>query len=462
MIDVKRVADSAVKAAPDSFARLERYVAFAPISSDPSAASRLVDLAQTLRADLEALGMSNARVLQVEAAHPCVAAEWMKAGPKAPTILVYGHFDVQPVAGEAWDSPPHAIVRKGNRLYGRGSADDMGGWLSHLVAIESYMREAGGLPCNLKLLLEGEEEIGSPNLERYMDQFPDAFASDAMVLTDCENPTTEIPGLTVSLRGLLEIEVALESAKSDVHSGLWGNVVPDPAVNLVALLARLVDDDGRLKLARQEIAKDWLASSHDVPMTEASIRVGARLLDGVEPLPNRGLSPAAWAWRQPAVTILSTTLPVPGTEKNAVRKAASAKLSLRIAPGQTSKELFDAVSAELSRDVPGGLSVKITSLSGAASSWDYKAEGPAFDAADRAYEAAWGRKPIRIGIGGSIPFVALFGKRFSRLPLVLNGVIDPETGAHGPNESMDVGVYTKTVAANVHLYDELARALAKA
>jgi cysteinylglycine-S-conjugate dipeptidase len=157
--------------------------------------------------------------------------------------------------------------------------------------------------------------------------------------------------------------------------------------------------------------------------------------------------------------VLSTTFPAPGSEKNAIRKSASAKLSLRIAPGQTSKELFDAVKAELSRDVPGSLAVSVTELPGAASSWDYVAKGPAFDAADRAYEAAWGRRPIRIGIGGSIPFVALFGERFSRLPLVLNGVIDPETGAHGPNESMHVGVYAKTVKANVHLYAELARAL---
>jgi acetylornithine deacetylase/succinyl-diaminopimelate desuccinylase-like protein len=461
MSGVNRVAQVASEAAPQSFERLARYLSFAPISSDPSAASRLQELAQTLRADLEAIGLSNARVLEVPKAHPCVAAEWNKAGPGAPTVLIYGHFDVQPVAGEAWDTPPHTIVQKGDRLYGRGSADDMGGWLSHLVAIEAYLKEEGKLPCNLKLLLEGEEEIGSPNLEKFMDAYPDAFESDAMVLTDCENPSVDIPGITVSLRGLLEIEVSVASAKSDVHSGLWGNVVPDPATTLVALLARLVDKDGRLALARRDVDPTWLKNSHDVPMTPDVIRSGARLLDGVNPLPERGLSPAAWAWRQPAVTILSTTFPAPGTEKNAIRKSASAKLSLRVAPGQTSQQLFDAVRAELERDVPGGLTVSLKSLGGAASSWDYVAEGPAFDAADRAYQAAWGRKPLRIGVGGSIPFVALFGKRFSRLPLVLNGVIDPETGAHGPNESMHIGVYTKTVTANVHLYAELAAALAK-
>lgn len=461
MVDVSRIALVAEGAAEASFARLGRYLAYAPISSEPEAKPRLMQLAEALRGDLAALGLSRARVLELPDALPCVAAEWMGAGPNAPTVLVYGHFDVQPVKGEAWSTEPHALVRKGARLYGRGSADDMGGWLSHLVAVEAWMKETGGLPCNLKILLEGEEEIGSPNLERFMDTHPDAFESDAMVLTDCENPSVDIPGLTVSLRGLLEVEVSVAGAHSDVHSGLWGNVAPDPATTLIALLARLVDEDGRLRLGRRAIDPAWLASSRDVPLTAEVVRTGAHLLDGVEALPDRGLTPAAWAWREPAVTVLSTTFPAPGTEKNAIRKSASVKLSLRIAPGQTSDELFAAVEAELRRDVPGGLAVTLTKLPGAAASWDYVAKGPAFDAADRAYEIAWGRAPLRVGLGGSIPFVALFGRRFAKLPLVLNGVIDPETGAHGPDESMHVGVYTKTVKANVHLYDELARALAK-
>jgi len=456
---VSNVAARAEAAARGSFARLGKYLAFAPISSDPTHADKVRALAEALVADLGAAGLQRARLLElpgVAGAHPCVAAEWLGAGPNKPTVLVYGHFDVQPVKGEAWDSPPHELVQKGDRLYGRGAADDMGGWLSHLIAIEAFFAETGALPCNVKLLLEGEEEIGSPNLAAYMDAHPDAFAADAMVLTDCENPSVDIPGLTVSLRGLLEIEVAVASAKSDVHSGLWGNVVPDSATTLVALIARLLDADGRLKVARQPVDPAWLASSKDVPLTPDVIRVGARLLEGVEPLPERGLTPAAWAWRQPAVTVLSTTFPAPGSEKNAIRKASSAKLSLRIAPGQNGGDLLAAVTAELTRDVPGGLAVTVTAQPAAASSWDYVARGPAFEAADRAYVKAWGRAPIRIGIGGSIPFVALFGERFSRLPLILNGVIDPETGAHGPNESMHIGVYVKTAVANVHLYDELA------
>lgn len=440
---------------PQALERLGNYVRYAPISSDPSRAESLAQLAQAIASDLTALGLERARVLTLEGAHPCVAAEWTKAGPAKPTILIYGHFDVQPVAGESWESAPHELVRRGDRVFARGSADDMGGWLSHFMAIEAWFAEASELPCNVKLLIEGEEEIGSPNLERYMDAFPEAFEADVMVLTDCENPSVDLPGLTVSLRGLLELEITLASASADVHSGLWGNVVPDPAMALVALLGRLVDADGRLAHGRRPVDPAWLESSRAVPLTPDVIRTGARLLPSSAPLPDRALSPAAWAWREPAVTILSTTLPVPGTEKNAIRKSASAKLSFRIAPGQTAEELMADVERVVTKDVPGHLKVQLTRLPGAASSWDYDARGPAFDAADRAYERAWGKKPIRIGIGGSIPFVALFGRRFSKLPLVLNGVIDPETGAHGPNESMHLGVFTKTMLANAFLYDEL-------
>ena len=212
-----------------------------------------------------------------------------------------------------------------------------------------------------------------------------------------------------------------------------------------------------MQLLRRTVDPTWLAASHDVPLTREVIRRGAHLLEGVEPLPDRGLSPAAWMWRQPAVTILSTTFPLPGSEKNAVRKKSSARLSVRLAPGQTKDEMVAALEATLTKDVPGGIHVKMTCHDGSSMSWDYETKGPAFDAADRAYEKAWGKKPIRVGVGGSIPFVALFGRKFVGLPLILNGVMDPETTAHGPNESMHLGVFRKAILANVHLLDELSK-----
>jgi cysteinylglycine-S-conjugate dipeptidase len=440
--------------------RLAGYLAHPAISSEPGHHADVVRLAGRIRDDLEQLGLTNARVLSLDGALPCVAAEYMQAGRDRPCVLIYGHLDLQPVKGEPWRTPPHTATEIDGRLYARGSGDDMGGWVGHLAAIEAWLTVAGRLPCNVKLLIEGEEEIGSPNLERFMDAYPDAFAADVMVLTDCENPSTEVPGLTVSLRGLLDLDVRCEALAADVHSGLWGNIAPDPATCLIKALARIIDDDGRLSVGRVEVSQSWRDGAATIPLTAETVRTGARPVPGVEPLPARGRSLAEWAWRQPAVTVLSSTFPPPGAEKNAIRAAASVRLSLRVAPGQQRSALKAEIERALTANAPGGTRITVTEQPAGAESWLYQPEGPAFAAADRAYTKAWGRPLVQVGIGGSIPFVALFGRRYGHLPLILNGVLDPESSIHGPNESMHLGLFAKAIGANVYLLDELGTALA--
>lgn len=449
------VAAHALACLPSTLDRLCGYLRIPAISCEPARHADVVRLCERVRADLTELGFV-AQVHRVEGALPLVAAEY-RVDPQLPTVLIYGHLDLQPVRGENWTHPPHDPVVRDGRLYARGAADDMGGWVSHLAALDAYLKITSSLPVNVKLVIEGEEEIGSPNLERYMDAFPDVFDADVMVLTDCENPSAEIPGLTVSLRGLLEVEVRCEALSADVHSGLWGNMVPDSGNALVVLLARLLDEEGRLKLGRRAVPAAEAEALWTVPVDARVVKEGGRLLADVHPLPNKERAPAEWLWRQPAVTVLSTTFPAPGDEKNAIRKAASAILSLRIAPGQTAAELFALVNAELSRQAPAGVRVTVTQRHGAGQSWLYRPQGPAFDAADRAYERAWGRPLLPVGIGGSIPFVALFGRRYSSLPLILNGVLDPQSGAHGPDESLHLGIFEKAILANVYLLDELSR-----
>ena len=452
---VEDVARYAASHFGETVQRLAGYLRYPAISCETEHEPDVRALAEQIRNDLARLGFDRARLCELPGALPLVAGERLRAGKDRPTVVVYGHLDLQPVRGESWDTNPHELVERDGRLYARGAADDMGGWVSHLAALQAWLEVAGELPINVKLVIESEEEIGSPNLERFMDAYPDVFESDVMVLTDCENPATDIPGLTTSLRGLYQVEITCAALRSDVHSGLWGNMVPDAGNALIRMLARLIDADTRLAIGRREVDPEWTAQSRDVPLDADVIRSGARLLDGIDPLPEHGRSPAEWLWRQPAITVLSTTFPRPVEHKNAIRAAASATLSIRLAPGQTRQEMRAVLESELLSDPPGGVRVQLRELEDGGDSWLYQPSGPAFDAADRAYEKAWGKKLLPIGIGGSIPFVAMFGRRFSNLPLILNGVMDPETGPHGPNESMAVDVFRKAILANVYLLDEL-------
>lgn len=454
-----QVAERARAQLETTIAELCSYLAVPAISCDEAHHGDVARLAARISADLNSLGFTS-HVRHLEGALPLVAAERRCQRAGAPTLLVYGHFDLQPVRGEAWTTPPHEGTRKstedGERLFARGAADDMGGWVSHLAALRAWLEVTGDLPLHLRLLLEGEEEIGSPNLERYMDAFPGDFAADVMVLTDCENPSIDLPGLTTSLRGLYEVDVVCDALTSDVHSGLWGNMTPDVSTALFRAVARLVDEHGRPVFARCTVSEEFERGARQIPLDADVIREGAHLLPGIEPLPDLGRPAAEWLWRQPALTVLSTTLPRPDAHKNALRASARASLSIRIPPGKTKEELRTELEELLLGEEPAGVRVSLLDRPGGAESWLYSPEGPAFAAADRAYVKAWGKPLVQIGIGGSIPFVALFGRRYAHLPLILNGVMDPKTGAHGPDESLHLGVFEKAIVANVHLYAELA------
>lgn len=457
---LQRVEQRAQKDFEQTVTELCEVLTVPAISCEPARARDVARLAQLVSEKLSALGFV-AHVRHLDGALPLVSATRLTQTPDAPTLLVYGHLDLQPVAGEVWKTPPHQATRlegpDGERLFARGAADDMGGWMSHLGAVRAWLEENGDLPLHLKFVIEGEEEIGSPHLEAYMDAFPEDFDADIMVLTDCENPSIDLPGLTTSLRGLYEVDLTCEALHSDVHSGLWGNMAPDVSAALVHLLARLTDAEGRPVFARQTVDEAFAESVAQVPLDAQVVESGAHLVPGVRALPLCGRSAAEWLWRQPALTVLSTTLPRPDQHKNALRASARASLSLRIPPGLDKGQLRVDLERLLLTDPPGGVRVTLEDRPGGAESWLYQPRGAAFEAANRAYEKVWGRPLVQIGIGGSIPFVALFGRKYAHLPLILNGVMDPLTGAHGPNESLHLGVFRKAILTNVHLYDELSR-----
>jgi len=453
---VEAVRQHAQELVPEALKRLGEYVAIKALSRDPAFFAEVRRMAEVAADDLRAAGLDDVALLELDGALPCVKGSKI-VDPNAPTVLIYGHFDQQPADPAVWATPPHEMVEQGDRLYGRGVADDLAGWLSQIVAFRAW-NQAGGPPLNVRFLLEGEEEIGSPNLGRFMTEYPEAFAADAMVLTDCENPSTDVAGLTVSLRGLLELKVTLRALQGKVHSGLWGGALPDPAVGLMKLVAQLVDDEGRVVGLEHPVDPAWRESVAGLSPDDADLRRDAGLRDGVAGLDPGGRPRVEWMWRQPHLTVVGTSLPQLDQTANVILPEASAVLSLRLAPGMSAEGAFESLRARIEASTPFGLEVEVEQHHGVAG-WSYEAQGPAFDAAERAYRDAFGKDLVRIGVGGSIPFITLFAERFPDTPLILNGVMDPRTNAHGPNESLHVGLFGKVVQANVNLLQELSTAL---
>ena len=394
--DLDRITAAADARFDDDVDKIKVYVGYEAISDggpDGPTAANVLELARRILNDLKslpgAIRPSDCSMHELPGAFPVITAEW-RAGDHLPTLLVYGHADVQPADPSEWKTPPFKAVLRDGRLYGRGTSDDIGGWLSHIAALRAWLAVEGKLPVNLRLLLEFEEEIGSPNLMAHIDALEDFCGDvDAMVLTDCENPNTDTPGLTVSLRGLLTADLVC-SVDDGGHSGLYGSIRPDPSLALIQLTARLLDVDGRPNFPR-------------MPLTEAERQLLSTASGVVSKLPDRGRPAAEWAWRQPAITILGTTLPdISRTATtNVIRQRVAARLSIRVPPGLTANAVLDEVKHVVTASPPPGITVALVPVAGESAkvdSWLYDIpDCVAFEAVDRAYESVWGKTPERIG-----------------------------------------------------------------
>jgi len=422
------------------------------------------EVARSAEATAEALrraGADNARVLEIPGVHPYVYGEWLKR-PGAPTILLYGHHDVQPPGRpEKWLSPPFEPAERGGRLYGRGTADDKGGVMVHVAAVAAYLQAAGSLPCNVKFIIEGEEEIGSENLGRCLTEYRDLMAADFIVLSDTYNFDTGIPALTYQLRGVCQVDVEVACLRQPVHSGIWGGPVPDAVQILCRLIAGLTKRDGSLdvpglyaKAARPGARQ--LGRIRSLPFNEAKYKKDAGMLPGVRLGGETRFSVYERLWTRPALAVTAfEARPFLGSS-NQVIEAARARLSLRTVPGMDARETGRLLIRRLTTRPPHGARVTAR-MTSAAPSWTTDPEGPAFEAARRALKAGFGREAAMIGCGGSIGFVGPFARVLGGVPCLLTGVQDPLTNAHSENESLHLGDWVKCMRAAVHLYDELAR-----
>jgi acetylornithine deacetylase/succinyl-diaminopimelate desuccinylase-like protein len=376
-----------------------------------------------------------------------------KAAPAgAPTVLLYAHHDVQPVGDLAlWTGDPFEPVERDGRLYGRGAADDKAGVMAHIAALRAF---GDHLPVGVVVFVEGEEEYGSDSLDALIATHIDELRSDVIVIADSGNWDIGQPALTTSLRGLVNLFVEVKVLKSAVHSGMFGGAVPDALTTLSRLLSTLHDDEG-------EVAVDGLigreGASVDYP--EDRFRHEAGVLDGVKLIGRGTITDRTWT--KPAIAVLGIDAPRTLEAANALQPTAKAKISVRLAPGDEPKSAYAAVRAHLEKYVPWGAHVEVT-LESDGSPCVIDATGPAYEAARAAFRDAWdGVPPVDMGVGGSIPFIATFGELFPDASILVTGVEDPYSGAHGPDESLHLGEFERVCIAEALLLRNVAEALPK-
>ena len=365
----------------------------------------------------------------------------------APTVLLYAHHDVQPPGDDAdWTSAPFEPVERDGRLFARGAADDKAGVMAHLAAIRAH---DGRPPVGVTVFIEGEEESGSPSLGQILRRHRDKLDADVLVLADSTNWKVGVPALTTSLRGLVEAFVEVRTLDHAVHSGMYGGAVMDALTALTRLLGCLHDEAG-------DVAVPGLHASEaaDLDLTEAELRADASVLDGVQLVGTGRLTSRLWT--RPALTVVGIDAPSTDRASNTLQPRAKAKLSLRVAPGQDPLAAYAALADHLRTNAPWGVHVEVTlKETGAAFAAD--ANGPAYDAARASFADAWGVPPVDMGVGGSIPFIAEFAEIFPNAAILVTGVEDPDTRAHGANESLHLAEFERVCLAEAVLLERLAR-----
>ncbi|HEX6876363.1 MAG TPA: dipeptidase [Nocardioidaceae bacterium] len=444
-----RLRQSVQQVLPSVRSDLEALVRIPSVSADPALKEEVRRSAEAVAELFRAEGL-DVSILSSAGGAPAVVAR--RAAPAgAPTVLLYAHHDVQPVGDRtSWDSEPFEPTERGERLYGRGAADDKAGIAAHLAAIRALGDE---LPVGVTVFVEGEEELGSPTLEAFLAEHQQTLAADVIVIADSTNWDVGLPALTTTLRGNVDVFVDVRTLDHGVHSGMWGGLVPDAMMAMVRLLSTLHDDEGN-------VAVEGLVSvpASDVDYPEKRIRQESSVLDGVS-LIGSG-SYVERLWTKPSISIIGLDTTSTAEASNTLIPSVRAKVSLRVAPGDDARSALEKLTHHLQTHAPWGAEVTVTPGRESGEPGVIDAQGPVYDAARAAFREAWGGvEPVDIGVGGSIPFIASFQKAFPEAAVLVTGVEDPDTRAHGANEGLHLAEFERVCLAETLLLHSLAAAI---
>jgi acetylornithine deacetylase/succinyl-diaminopimelate desuccinylase-like protein len=431
---------------PSVRADLEDLVRIESVWADPARRPEVHRSAAAVSKLLSEAGFGDVRIVAEGGAPAVIARHPAPAG--APTVLLYAHHDVQPEGDPAqWTSAPFEPTERDGRLYGRGTADDKAGIATHLAAFRAH---DGMPPVGVTVFVEGEEESGSPSLPQLLSAHRDILAADVIVIADSDNWSTDIPSLTITLRGLADCVVEVATLDHGLHSGMWGGVAPDALAVLVRLLAGLHDDDGNVAVAG--LSEAAVADRNFPDHTPERVRADTGMLDGVREIGTGSVAQRLWA--KPAITVIGIDTTPVAMASNTLIPRARAKVSMRVAPGGDAAEHLAALTRHLEDHVPWGAQVTVTP-GDIGQPYAIDATGPIYDAARQAFLQAWGEEAVDTGVGGSIPFIAEFAAAFPDAKVLVTGVEDPDTQAHSVNESLHLGVLERAATAEALLLARL-------
>lgn len=436
---------------------LKNYLAIPSISALPQHAADVKRCAEWTSEEMRRIGLENVRLIETPG-NPIAYGEWLQA-PGAPTILFYGHYDVQPVDPvDLWESPPFEATVRDGEIYARGAADDKGQVFMHFKAIEAHLKKAGRLPLNIKVMIEGEEEVGSAHLDDFVRANKPQLAADVVVISDSAMFDRGVPSICYSLRGLVYCQIDLRGTKMDLHSGVFGGAVANPAMVLAQVLAQMKDRGGRVKIpgfydAVRPLSDAERAEWHKLPFNERKYKkeLGAPKLFG-----ESGYSVLERVWARPTFEVNGLLSGFTGEgAKTVIPAVAMAKVSMRLVADQDPDTIAQLFDAYVTKVAPKTVEVTVTRMHGGRP-WITEYDNPFVQAAGRAIEQGFGKAPVFCRDGGSIPVVSTFQEELG-VPSVLFGVGLPDENAHAPNERLDLDNFHNGIVASAILYTEIAK-----